>query len=76
MIILIRKSVDSIVHYIASSGHHVFSSPCLALLFPNMGFTLSLYILALFIYKSITDLILVLLYVDDMIITGNDTADI
>lgn len=41
-----------------------------------MGFTLSLYILALFIYKSITDLILVLLYVDDMIITGNDTADI
>jgi hypothetical protein len=41
-----------------------------------IGFVSSSYDSAIFIWRSDTGLILLLLYVDDMIITGDDTAGI
>jgi hypothetical protein len=42
----------------------------------QQGFTLSSYDSALFIRHTSTSITLILLYVDDMIITGDDTAGI
>ena len=42
----------------------------------QQGFTLSPYDSALFIHQTSTGITLILLYVDDMIIIGDDTADI
>jgi hypothetical protein len=42
----------------------------------QQGFTLSPYDSALFIRHTSTDITLILLYMDDMIITGDDTASI